>query len=177
MKNSKVKKIVLTGLFTALLIVLQYITKPMGQLVTGACVNFVLIAAAMLAGLVPSIVVAVISPFFAYAFGIGPQLLPVVPAIAAGNLVLCLIYSLVFSNLGSNKVMSWIISIIFGAAVKFGVIYLLAVKTIIPMLGLPAQKATAMGAAFGITQMFTALLGGAAAFIIIPLIKKGIEQQ
>jgi len=70
----------------ALLVTLQAVTKSAGQYVTGSCVNLILAVTALTAGLGSGAAVAALSPFFAFLLGIGPQLLPIVPAIALGNL-------------------------------------------------------------------------------------------
>ena len=74
MHNSKIKWITQTALMLSLLIVLQTLTKPLGQIVTGCCVNAVLAVSVLMAGLYSGLSVALLSPFFAFLFGIGPQL-------------------------------------------------------------------------------------------------------
>ena len=80
-----------TAVMTALLIVLQAASKPAGQYVTGTCVNAVLALSVLAVGLWSGIPVALLSPFFAFLLGIGPQLFPIVPSIAVGNLVFVLL--------------------------------------------------------------------------------------
>ena len=46
----KTRWIVRTGVLLALLITLQALTKPLGQLVTGSCVNALLAVAALFGG-------------------------------------------------------------------------------------------------------------------------------
>ena len=89
--NRRVLWITETAVMTALLIILQTATKPAGQYVTGSCVNAVLAVSVLAAGVWSGAVVALLSPFFAFLLGIGPQLLPIVPSIAVGNLVFVLI--------------------------------------------------------------------------------------
>ena len=76
-----------TAVMLALLIVLQWATKPLGQIVTGSCVNAVLVAAVLLGGLWCGLTVAVISPFCAFLLGIGPQLIAIIPAIDRKSVV------------------------------------------------------------------------------------------
>ena len=63
--NRKIRWITETAVMLALLIALQALTKPMGQLITGSCVNMVLAVTALLAGLYSAIAVALISPVLA----------------------------------------------------------------------------------------------------------------
>ena len=55
-----------TAVMLAMLIAAQALTKPLGQLVTGSCVNAVLAAAGLLCGISSGITVALLSPGFAY---------------------------------------------------------------------------------------------------------------
>ena len=68
--SMNVKTLTRTAILIALLVALQYATSSLGQFVTGSCVNLVLAVAAMLCGPVSGLIVAVVSPFFAYLFGI-----------------------------------------------------------------------------------------------------------
>ena len=82
--SKKIRWITETALMLALLICLQALTKPMGQLVTGSCVNAILAVAALLGGVSCGVVVALCSPVLAFLLGIAPQILTV-PAIMAGK--------------------------------------------------------------------------------------------
>ena len=77
--NKKIRWITETAVMLALLVSLQAITKPLGQLVTGSCVNAVLAITVLAAGLYSGITVAVISPVLAYLLGIAPKFLPFLP--------------------------------------------------------------------------------------------------
>ena len=107
--HDRVLWIVRTGVLLALLVALQAITKPLGQLVTGSCVNAVLAIAALFSGLGSGIVIAVISPVLAFLLGIAPQ--PVtVPAIMVGNTVYVVLLSLLADKDGKNivkQVIAW----------------------------------------------------------------------
>jgi thiamine transporter ThiT len=70
--NKKIRWITETAVMLALLVSLQAITKPLGQLVTGSCVNAVLAITVLVAGLYSGITVAIISPVLAYLLGIAP---------------------------------------------------------------------------------------------------------
>lgn len=86
--------IVRTAVCLALLLVLQVATKSLGQFVTGSCVNLVLAMAALSGGLWSGVAVAVLSPFCAYALGIGPAFLQLVPCVALGNTVYAVLFAL-----------------------------------------------------------------------------------
>ena len=60
--SKKIRWITETAVMLALLVSLQAFTKPMGQLVTGSCVNAVLAVSALVGGLGCGLTVALISP-------------------------------------------------------------------------------------------------------------------
>ena len=63
------KWITTTAVMIVVLVVLQSVTKAGGQFVTGSCVNLVLAVATMIGGLWCGVVVALVSPFFAFLLG------------------------------------------------------------------------------------------------------------
>lgn len=74
--NKKTLWITETAVMIALLVALQWATKPLGQFVTGSCVNLVLGVSVLVGGLWCGLTVALVSPFFAFLLGIGPAFLP-----------------------------------------------------------------------------------------------------
>ena len=131
-----------TAALTALLIILQTVTKPAGQYVTGSCVNAVLAVSALAVGVGSALTVALLSPFFAFLLGIGPQLLPIVPSIAVGNLVFVALLGLLA---GGRDLPLWRSAgaVLAAAVCKFGALYLLVVKllcTVLPLKGTPDRR-------------------------------------
>ena len=171
-----------TAVLLALLVTLQALTKPMGQIVTGSCVNTVLAVAALLSGLTSGIVIALVSPVLAFALGIAPQILTV-PAIMAGNTVYVLLLCLLSDRSGRNLVRqatAWICA----SAAKFAALYLLVVKLICGVLAdsllaagtLKAPMLKVLPATFSWPQLITALIGGAVALLIVPVLKKALHK-
>lgn len=176
MNNSKIKWITQTAIFIALLVVLQYVTKPMGQFVTGSAVNLVLIVATIICGLYSGLTVAAISPFFAFMLGIGPKMIQLVPAIAIGNIVLVLAWYFIPKLLKENCIVCNIATAVIAAVLKFGFLYLCIVKFIIPIiLKLPEKQAAVLSASFGVSQLITALIAGGIAVIVLPILKKAVK--
>lgn len=169
MNNTKIKWIAETAMLTALLLVLQFCTKPLGQIVTGSCVNAVLAVAALAAGLWSGIAVALISPLFAFILGIGPQLFPLTPAIALGNCTLVLLLCLLYKDSSiARRAMAWLCA----SAAKFAVLYLLVVQVLCRVLELKEKQVATFTAMFSWPQLITALIGCGLALIIVPRIKK-----
>ena len=180
--RKKVLWITETAVMLALLVTLQALTKPMGQLITGSCVNAVLAVSALVGGLGCGLTVAVISPILAYLLGIAPQILTV-PAIMVGNAVYVVLLSVLADETGRNalkQVIAWAVA----AAAKFAALYLIVVKIICGVLSekllaagtLKAPMLKALPATFSWPQLFTALIGGAVALLIVPVIRKALHK-
>ena len=163
------KTIARTAILIALLVALQYVTRPLGQLVTGSCVNLILAVAAMLCGVWSGVIVAVVSPFFAYLLGISPQIW-LAPAIACGNAVYVVVIALLSKKI--DGVRGGAAGVAAAAVCKFVVLYLVVVRLFIPMGNLPAKVA----AQFSWPQLVTALIGGCLALAIVPALKKALRE-
>ena len=170
MSSRKIRWLCETALMIALLVVLQFVTKPLGQLVTGSCVNAVLSVAVLMIGLSGGICVALLSPFFAFLLGIGPQLFPITPAIAAGNTVLVLILWLICRD--GFALPRRLAACLLAAMAKFIVLYLLVVKLMCSVLPLADKQIATFSAMFSWPQLITALIGSSLALIIVPRLKK-----
>ena len=164
-----------TGVMVALLIALQALTKPAGQYVTGSCVNAVLAVTALTAGLWSALAVAALSPFCAFFLGIGPQLLPIVPSIAAGNLVFVLLLSLLA---GGREVPLWRTGAAWAAAAagKSAVLYLLVVKLLCAVLPLKEAQIALFSAMFSYPQLVTALVGGGIGLLLVPMLRRALRR-
>lgn len=167
--------IVRTAVCLALLLVLQVATKSLGQFVTGSCVNLVLAMAALTGGVWSGVIVAVISPFCAYALGIGPAFLLFVPCVALGNAVYAVLFALLVGRfLTAQHLTAWG-GMALAAAAKGLALYLVLVKLVAPTV-VPAAKLAAVTAAFTWPQLVTALIGGALACLLAPVVKKALEK-
>ncbi len=162
-----------TAIFLALLIVIQAVTAPFGiPLITGSLVNLILIVTVMTCGFYSGLVVAVISPIVATLIGIGPMWV-FVPFIALGNFVLILLWYIVSKRIFKEKLVGSFVALVVGAVCKFLVLYLSIVQVMIPFfLNLPEKKAEVLSATFSLPQLFTALIGGVVAIIVLPIVKK-----
>jgi hypothetical protein len=180
--SKKIRWITETAVMLALLVCLQALTKPMGQLVTGSCVNAVLAVSALVGGLSCGLVVALCSPVLAFLLGIAPQILTV-PAIMAGNAVfVTLLWWITGSHTGSilHRVIAWLAA----AVAKFAVLWIVVSGLICGLLAQPLLDSgalkepmlKALPATFSWAQLITALIGGGVAMLIVPLIKKALRK-
>jgi len=180
--NKKIRWITETALMLALLVAMQALTKPLGQLVTGSCVNAILAVAALVGGPASGITVALISPVLAFLLGIAPQILTV-PAIMAGNTVYVVLLSLLADKSGKDlgkQAAAWLLA----AVGKFAALYLIVVKL---LCGVMAPGLLASGtmkepmlktlpAMFSWPQLITALIGGAVALLMVPVLRKALHR-
>ena len=180
--KKKILWITETAVMLALLVTLQALTKPMGQLVTGSCVNAVLAVTVLVAGLSSGITVALISPVLAYLLGIAPQILTV-PAIMVGNCVyVVLLYFIAGKD--SKQIVRQVIAWLAAAAAKFAALYAIVVWLICGVFSkgllesgmLKAPMLKALPATFSWPQLFTALIGGAVALVIVPVLHKALHK-
>ena len=180
--SKKIRWITETAVMLALLVCLQALTKPLGQLVTGSCVNTVLAVSALAGGLSCGLVVALCSPVLAFLLGIAPAALTV-PAITVGNAVFVVLLSLLSDKTGKNKVkqvIAWVIA----AAAKFASLYAIVVWIICGVLSesllasgaMKAPMLQSLPATFSWPQLFTALIGGGLALLITPVLRKALHK-
>ena len=168
--------IVRTAVCLALLLVLQLATKSLGQFVTGSCVNLVLAMAALIGGVWSGVIVAAVSPFCAYALGIGPTFFPLVPCVALGNAVYAVLFALLVGKfLTAQRLAAWGCMVL-AAAAKFLTLYLVLAKLVAPMI-VPAAKLSTVTAAFTWPQLVTALIGGTLACLLTPVVQKALEKR
>ena len=174
--HKKILWITTTAMLLALLITLQWATAGTqafaGQYITGTCVNAVLAVAALSGGFWCGAVVALASPFCAFLLGIGPKQLPIVPGIAAGNLVLVALLHLLVGKQKNLLIKG--AGAVAASVAKFLTLFLLVNKVIVPWLGdtIPAKQAQTFAVMFSWPQLVTALLGCALALSLLPLLSK-----
>ena len=180
--NKKIRWITETAVLLALLVTLQALTKPMGQLVTGSCVNAILAVAVLVAGLGSGVTIAIVSPVLAYLLGIAPQILTG-PAIMVGNTVYVVLLHFLGGKADKNmvmKVVAWVVA----AAAKFAALYFIVVKLVCGVMApslmaagtLKEPMLKALPATFSWPQLITALIGGAVALVIAPVLKKALKR-
>ena len=179
--NKKLRWITETAIMLALLVSLQALTKGFGQLVTGSCVNAILAIAALVGGLGCGITVALVSPVLAFLLGIAPQILTV-PAIMVGNTVYVILLSVIVgkSNNIVRKILGWAVA----AVAKFAALYAIVVGLICGVLSegllaagtLKPPMLEALPATFSWPQLITALIGGAVALLIVPVLRKALKR-
>jgi uncharacterized membrane protein len=164
------------GILVALLVILQAATIPLGNnIVTGIIVNMMLIISVMTCGLTAGLAVGAVSPVLPTLLGFGPTW-PLIPFIAAGNMVLVLLWHIIGNRNIGKKYTAQIIAAPIAAIAKFTVLYSGIVRIAVPyILNLPEQQAKVMSYLFSYPQIITATAGGVCAAILLPILKKAIQ--
>ncbi len=180
--HKNVRWITETAVMLALLVALQAISKPLGQLVTGSFVNSVLAVTVLLVGIYSGITVALLSPIFAFLLGIAPNLVTVLP-IMLGNTVFVAVLSRIAGK-DSRKIIRQVIAWVGAAIAKFSVLYATVVWLVCGVLAdlllssglLKAPMLKALPATFSLPQLITALIGGGVALLIAPVLRKALKK-
>ena len=175
--REKILWITRKAVFIAVLVVLQAVTKPLGQYVTGSLVNLVLVLSVMLGGLWCGATVALLSPVFALLVGIGPAFPPLLPFIMLGNLTLVLVWHLLAGKAEAKTLVTRsLVATAVAALAKFTVLYLGIVQLAIPyILQLEPQQVIVLSASFSFPQLITALFGGLVASAVLPTLRKALR--
>ena len=165
-----------TTVFIALLVVLQAATASLGNtIITGSVVNMLLVVSVMTCGMMSGLCVAVISPVMAKLIGIGP-LWSLIPFIIAGNITLILTWHFIGNRHWEHKHTAQMIALVVAATGKFLILYIGVAQIAVPLLlRLPEPQASVISNMFSIPQLFTALLGGGVALLVLSPLKKAFE--
>lgn len=176
-RHEKVLWLTRTAIFLALLIVAQWATVPLGNsILTGAIVNMMLILSVMLNGLASGLTIAAISPVMPTLLGFGP-VWPLVPFIAAGNIVLVVVWHFAGNREMRIKRLAHILALVIAALAKFLVIYFGVVRLAVPfLLDLKPKQVEVISLMFSYPQLITATIGGAVATVLLPTLKKAVNK-
>jgi len=180
--KNRVQWITQTALFIALLVSFQAVTRPLvqlplGQLVTGSCVNFLLISSCILVGLPSALAVASVSPVFAYLI-IGVPAFPLlIPFIIAGNMILVTAVGIIagksFVTLTVRSYIRMCAAMVAGAALKFLVLWVGVVHIALALIpDIKPAQVDAMSFMFSWPQLVTAAIGSTLAIAIVPRLVK-----
>lgn len=178
MNTGKTLWITRTAVFIALLVVLQAVTALFGNIIiTGSVVNMLLILSVMTCGMMSGLSVAILSPILAKFIGIGP-FWSLIPFIVAGNVTLVVLWHLSGNRNWRHWHASRMTTLITAAFAKFLVLYVGIVRIAVPvLLGLPEPQSAVISGMFSIPQLITALLGGGAALVVLPPLRKALAKD
>ena len=176
--NKKLLWITRTAIFLALLVIVQFVTKGLSPFVTGSLVNLLLIITGLTVGLTSGLSLAVISPVLAGLLGV--QVFPtpfMIPVIVVSNMIIVFItwyftqYSI--KNEVKQKKLLQVFGTVLGALVKFAFLWVFTSLVLGPIFKLP----TLILFFFSWPQLVTALIGGAFALAIYPVLSKVLKSE
>lgn len=173
--NRKSLLIARIGIMLALTLVLQYVTGLAGiQLLTGSAVNMMLIITAMVAGLVGGVCVGLITPYVGFLLGLSSNVI-LTPFIGVSNAIYIALFAIILKafkgEYGDVKsIWQQGVGLVIGAFVKFLFLYYITYNILLPLV--MATVPAALAVTFGITQFFTAMIGGVCAIAVGYLLKK-----
>lgn len=158
------KKVFAIAQFAALLGIAVLAPLLYSQPVTGAIVNATLFVSAVLLGTQSAILIGLIPSLIALSVGLLPiALAPMVPFIITGNAILILVF-------GFFKKKNYWLGVISAGVLKF--LFLFSSSSIVIDLILKKEIAQKAAAMMSLPQLFTALAGGAIAYLILKSVKK-----
>ncbi len=157
-----------TGLLLALALVFQIGFRAFAQPAVGPLVNMVLILSAGLVGTLSGVIVGCFTPLIAFFLGVMP-LFPIVPFIMIGNSILVIVF-----NFARNKISNGgdIFGIILAAVVKYAFLAF-SIRYLVTLI-LP-KVPPKLVIAFSTPQLYTALIGGVIAIIILRFLPNDIK--
>lgn len=191
MRNGKIKWMVRTAFFIALVILVQLLSNmlpiaqlmlgpvKLSQLVTGSLVNLVLIVAAALLGIGSGVTVGILSALLASLFGIQLPLPQMLPLVAIGNATIVAV-AWAFFHMGKKiggKTRLFVESggILLAAAAKCAVLWAGVHFIIVPLVQPAGKLAAVLTLNFSWPQLITGIIGGAVALALLPVLRKATE--
>lgn len=175
----KTRKLTHTALLLALCIASQFL-KNTSVYLTGPVINCILILAAVFCGLWSAVALSLITPLTSWLITGSPLMsaIPlIVPCVMAGNVILSVsVWVSIRQKLSTrNLVLGTLFGALLKAAFMGGTISLLLLPLLGPATELPAPALAAARVTFSLTQLITALLGGALAVLIVPTLEHTSE--
>ncbi len=181
MNKTKIQQVTQGAVLMALLVAVQFITRPFGQLVTGSLVNLILLVSVFFTGMWGGIIVAVLSPVLAFTVGVGPAFPQIVAFVSMGNVLFVTVAYLAgckaVQDQEKTNMILLALSLVAAAVVKFIFLWVAIVRLALPFLpGINEKQAAMLGQSFSYPQLITALVGGAMALVLIPLLKRALKR-
>ena len=175
----KVKQLTLTALLLALSIASQFL-KNTSVYLTGPVINCILILAAVFCGLWSAAALSLITPLTSWLITGSPLMsaIPlIVPCVMVGNVILAVSVwaGMRQKRCTRNLLLGALLGAVLKAAFMGGTISLLLLPLLGSATGLPVPALAAARVTFSLTQLITALLGGALAALIVPALERAEE--
>lgn len=158
----KTRDLVKTGMMLALALVFQIGFRQFAQPLVGPLVNMVLFMTVLYVNVPSAVIVGVITPVVAFVLGI-MGLFPLVPIVAIGNALLTVMFGFMIQLLMKYNWKNYV-AIVVAAIFKF-IFLFTAARYLLPLMIGKAAPPPIL-AAFGVSQLYTALIGGIIAVVL-----------
>lgn len=179
MKKFNTKALAQAALLLAICIMSQFL-KNLSVYITGPIINTCLIICALTAGLGWAVLLSIVTPITSFIITGSPIMAAIpliIPCVMIGNAILVAFVALL-KNKPNNKLglpLSMIVGSVAKALFMGGVIAMLIIPMLLPENMAPKMKV--FQTTFSITQLITALIGSALAYIIMFPLKKAMKSE
>ncbi len=168
-KTFTTKKLAICGVLTAIMIISIFF-KTVSVYISGPIVNTVLLIVTLTLGPVFGIILCIIAPIASLIIAAPAPVLAcpwlMIPAIAMGNIIICLTTSIIYRNI--KKFWSLPVGLILGSLAKAGFMGAVISNYIIPVFckSLPEKVIPVAQTTFSVTQLITALIASAVVYLV-----------
>lgn len=176
--NRNVKKLIQAATMLAILVLLQLVTKPLGQFVTGFCADFMIAVTTLSVGFSSGLFLALVFPYIAYLIGIGPKILLIAPSICVANMIFMMILYIFISR--KKDVVKWatrMAGVLVAGTAKFAVLNMGVTNLVIPELDMTEAKIQETVSFFSWPQLVTAVVGALFAALVYPRLRKALGNE
>ncbi len=166
-KKNIVSLLAKTAMMIALTLLLQFVAGSISggnQLLVGSVVNFGLLLSVMLCGITGGIAVGLLTPLVGLAFGLLANPL-FYPFVAGSNAILILLVWLVTRTFRTPRRRNLIAALSVGCIAKY-LSMTLSAAILMPLFLQNAKQLAVLAQAWGILQLFTAIIGSILAFLV-----------
>lgn len=176
--NRNVKKLIQAATMLAILVLLQLVTKPLGQFVTGFCTDFMIAVTTLSVGFSSGLFLALVFPYIAYLIGIGPKIILIAPSICVANMIFMMILYIFISR--KKDVVKWatrMAGVLVAGTAKFAVLNMGVTNLVIPELDMTEAKIQETVSFFSWPQLVTAVVGALLAALVYPRLRKALGNE
>lgn len=176
--NRNVKKLIQAATMLAILVLLQLVTKPLGQFVTGFCTDFMIAVTTLSVGFSSGLFLALVFPYIAYLIGIGPKIFLIAPSICVANMIFMMILYIFISR--KKDVVKWatrMAGVLVAGTAKFAVLNMGVTNLVIPELDMTEAKIQETVSFFSWPQLVTAVAGALFAALVYPRLRKALGNE
>lgn len=176
--NKNTKKLIQVAVMLVILVLLQLVTKPLGQIATGICECFIIAVTTLSVGFSSGLFLALVSPYTAYLLGIGPKIILIEPAICAANMFFMMILFIFISR--KRKAVKWAVrmaGVLMAGTARFALLNMGVTNLVIPDLDITEAQTQELISFFAWPQLVVGVIGALLAALIYPRLRKALGNE